>query len=236
MKCHRHVWLAAVSLTAGLLVLSSCVWRTEHKIETVHHIDAHIVLDIRQEASQIEDFVRETPANSEAAEGKPVSCLALRGGGVELAGQGSRAWFNVATTAWAADALAKVSPEDEKAAKERRRERFPSINAALKAGTLGEGNRGYVSPLGGATEETKKLAKAENADRETIYRAVAGRKGLDESQLKLIEALFAEEIRKGLPAGQQFQAPAAGTNFEKFKNSELGKRYPDAKPGQWLKK
>jgi hypothetical protein len=53
----------------------------------------------------------------------------------------------------------------------------------------------------------------------------------------VVEKVFADQIRsKRLKKGQMFQAPRQKKDFDAFAGTELGKRYKDAKPGQWLER
>ena len=69
-----------------------------------------------------------------------------------------------------------------------------------------------------------------------IYLAVARRQNLDERSLPAIERIFAEQIRDRLEEGEMFQAPKDAKFFKDFQQTPLGKLYPGAKPGEWLKK
>ena len=246
--------LQASLVISGLATVASCVWRTEHKIETVSKIDAHIVIDIRQlreEASQVEDYVRgETTQPPKLGEGaKPTSRASSTTTGRE---QAARPWWTCldpAGTAAAADEIRKDAKEAkplptaaEKSAIEARRARHDKIDEGLNKGILGENDRGYVELLVTEKQDAAQfkafapLAKDENRDRTTIRRATVERRKLGEEGLKAIEIIYAEKIRITLKEGQMFQSPRDKKEFQVFQQSELGRKYPEAKPGQWLKK
>ena len=241
--------LAGLALLAsGLLTTAACVWRTEHKVETVHRIDAHIVLDIRQikdEADAIEDYVNEGVNGGAASEEGPIS-FAVPGGqaaAVQLCAAGSSwAWLDPSTAAWAASAEAKITEEQVKDATERRRKRAGKINDLRKKRTLGENDHGYVALLTtkGISQDTvkaaKSLLKAENKDRTVIYLALVQKQGGTSKQLPQVEVIYAQSIREKLAGGQKFRVPRDKKAFQSFKRSKLGKRFADAKPGQWVVK
>lgn len=244
-------WVQLALVAALVGGLAACVWRTEHRVETIHKIDAHIVLDIRQireEAQEVESYVRgdEAPA---AEEGQPTSWLVSepRERMVVQAAfwPGALSWLDPATTAQAADGKT-ISAEDEKKAKDARRKRAKAVAEGLTKGYLGENDHGYIDvqlPKDVKDKDQKalrkkavELAKEENRDRRTIYLAIAQNRGWDEKKLATIEVIFAEEIRENLKKGQHFQAPRDKEFFKAFEESKLGKKYSKVKPGQWLKK
>jgi uncharacterized protein YdbL (DUF1318 family) len=245
------------ALLPAILALAGCTWRTEHKVETVHKIDAHIVLDIRQikeEATTIEDYVRPNGDQPNGGQGETQQAvpagdktsyleteLALR----RLAARGDGSWLSFTPAAHAQPmqaADAPVGKDDERKAIEGRKARAKQIEEALNKSVLGENNRGYVEALlpkdadKDARAAAEALAKAENADRRTVYRAVAQRQEGGAAVLPAVEAVFAEAIREQLKKGQMFQAPKEEQAFETFKQSAFGKAHPDAKPGGWVRK
>jgi hypothetical protein len=245
MKRFRlHRILGHGALCAVLAWTAACVFRTEHKVETVHKIEAHIVLDIRQveaEASQVEDYVRgesEKPPEFLDENGQPAAKP------TSLVRPMTRSARFAALEAGLADlAPAPLASDDVKNAIQARRARAGEVAAALTAQYAGEDDHGYLAlrpagdALGGeAKTKIQNLAHAENGDRRTIYLDAARRAGGDESSLPQVEVVFARSIREALTAGQMFQAPREDGEFGKFKESALGKQYPDAAPGQWLEK
>lgn len=226
---------SGVSLLAlGVIGLLGCpVWRTEHKVETTHKIDAHVVVDIREireEADQIESQVRGTDG---VAEGEPSAMV----GGIEMP-------FQVATTERSLWSLFDISTPayaqaegGKDAAVQRRAARSGEISAALSAGCLGESDLGYVEvrPCDGDQSRYQALAKSENDDRLIIYRAIAVERGLDASQASVIGEIFAADIREKLKSGQLFQVPRSETAYQEFRESSLGQRLPDAQKGEWVR-
>ena len=60
--------------------------------------------------------------------------------------------------------------------KERMKARLPQINALKAEGSIGENNRGYLDFMSTQKPQAQMVA-AENKDRETVYRAIAQKKG-----------------------------------------------------------
>ena len=67
--------------------------------------------------------------------------------------------------------------EDAGAVKARMEQRIGSINAVKDRGAAGENNQGYLEARGGATPADNGLISAENADRRTVYAAIAAQTG-----------------------------------------------------------
>jgi uncharacterized protein YdbL (DUF1318 family) len=86
---------------------------------------------------------------------------------------------------------------------------------SLKArGVIGENNRGMVEirtlePLESLKEraEVQRLVKAENADREQLYREIAAAENVDPSQLERIGQTYAETLRDKAHPGEWIQLP-----------------------------
>ena len=53
------------------------------------------------------------------------------------------------------------------------KERQPVIEALWVEGKIGENNKGYVEARAELSQPEKKLVQAENADRKTVYQAIA---------------------------------------------------------------
>jgi hypothetical protein len=258
LKSWSQLCLAFVALAAAL----SCVWRTEHKVETIHRIDAHIVLDIRQiqaEAAELEESVRSEEEDG-TGETLPVSWSPATSQSRWATAVGWMGWLDPARSAQAASKEPKVkeenrattkpiSPEAHKMAVANRKARAKRVGKALGWGDIGENDLGYLQVLTPKLAKDEKdrakiearkgllaLAKIENADRQLIYRALAQRQGWTGKSLTPIEVIFAEEIRKSLKKGQRFQVPRDKKTFKQFEHSKFAKQYPQAKPGEWLKK
>ena len=79
---------------------------------------------------------------------------------------------------------------------------------------IGESNQGLVEvrSLDSLTElkdraEVQRLVKAENADREELYREIAAAKKVDLSQLPKIRETYASTLREMARSGEWIQMP-----------------------------
>src|SRR4051812_46802641 len=70
-----------------------------------------------------------------------------------------------------------VRAEDLGAVKARIAQRLDSVNAMKDRGAAGENNRGYLEARGGAQGADQQLISSENADRRTVYEALAAQTG-----------------------------------------------------------
>ena len=60
----------------------------------------------------------------------------------------------------------------------------------------------------GASQATvQRVARAENADRETLYKEIAAAEGVDNSQIPRIRETYAETLRKNARRGDWIQSP-----------------------------
>ena len=105
---------------------------------------------------------------------------------------------------WAQSAysIKEMTPE-VKAALENRRERFDQLAQLKQKGVVGENSKGYVDVLvtGQGAED---LAKAENQDRQIIYKTIAQQNNLGDVVDK-IEKVFAEVQRDKAQPGDKIQ-------------------------------
>jgi uncharacterized protein YdbL (DUF1318 family) len=92
--------------------------------------------------------------------------------------------------------------------------RLAEVNRYKAQGVLGENNQGLVEVrnLDAVTDlraraEVQKLVKAENTDREQLYREIAAEKNIDLSQLPKIQATYAETLRANARSGDWIQSP-----------------------------
>ena len=92
--------------------------------------------------------------------------------------------------------------------------RLADVNRYKATGAIGENNKGdlEIRDLGSVSDlraraDVQKLVRAENADREQLYREIAAAKGIDPSQLDRIRETYAETMRANARAGDWIQAP-----------------------------
>ena len=92
--------------------------------------------------------------------------------------------------------------------------RVGEINRYKAMGVIGEGNQALLVirkldavPELKARAEVQKLVKAENADREELFREIAAAKGVDLSQLPKIQETYASTLRDMAKPGDWIQMP-----------------------------
>lgn len=219
----------ALATTVSLIALG-CV------ITTKHQIDAHIVLDIRhiqEQADGVLDYIE--GKTDTLPETEPTSYNA----GTSAF---ERALYAMAPIQVAYAAELKESSPKVKELADKMRERQPKIEALKKVGAIGEDNRGYAAlreseALADAAKknEAQQLVAAENADRKNLYREIANDNADQKVTLTTVERIFAQRRLMRGSAGEIFQLPAAGEDFDKFKASPAGKKLGDAcAPGAWV--
>jgi uncharacterized protein YdbL (DUF1318 family) len=229
-------------VTLSVLVLLACPIRTEHKVETTHKIEAHIVIDVRKvqaEAEQIESEVRggEPPKAQPDPGSQTGAMLPSQDQPYALAQTPPRSFWSI----FDVSTRAAASVDEEAAAIQRRKARAGRINDELTRGCLGENYLGYVElrpcdERSDASEmaELKMLAEEENRDRRTVYSAIAVREGLRAEQADVIGEIFAGEIRKRLTPGQPFQVPQSDEYYEAFLKTDLARNLGNPRPGTWV--
>lgn len=94
-----------------------------------------------------------------------------------------------------------------------RSQRLAALNGHKSSGVLGENNEALVEvrsldnlPLK-ERAAVQKLVKAENADRERMFKEIAAATGTDLSQLPQIRATYATTLRESARAGDWVQGP-----------------------------
>jgi uncharacterized protein YdbL (DUF1318 family) len=92
--------------------------------------------------------------------------------------------------------------------------RLADLNAFKARGVVGENNQGLVETRSletladlKARADVQRLVKAENADREELYKEVAAAKGVDLSQLPKIRETYAATLRERANPGDWIQGP-----------------------------
>ena len=95
--------------------------------------------------------------------------------------------------------------------------RLAEVTAFKTKGVLGENNQGLVEARNlesltdlKARADLQRLVKAENADREELYKEVAAAKGVDLSQLPKIRETYAATLRERAKAGEWIQGADGG--------------------------
>jgi uncharacterized protein len=72
---------------------------------------------------------------------------------------------------------AAVRAEDLNAVKARMEQRIAPLNAMKDRGVAGENNQGFLEARAGATADDQRVIGEENADRRTVYAAIAAQTG-----------------------------------------------------------
>ena len=76
-------------------------------------------------------------------------------------------------------------------------ERKPAVEQLLAARTVGENSAGFLEAIGKLAEADAKTVEAENADRKTVYAAIAARNGTEVGKVGQMRA--AEIASKAKP-------------------------------------
>lgn len=92
--------------------------------------------------------------------------------------------------------------------------RLAEINGYKSSGVIGENNKGdlEIRDLGAISDlrvraDVQKLVRAENADREQLYREIAAAKNIDPAQLDKIRETYAATLRENARPGDWIQMP-----------------------------
>jgi uncharacterized protein YdbL (DUF1318 family) len=122
-----------------------------------------------------------------------------------------------ATTAYAAEnevAAPEISNPAIRKIIDSRAARLDAVNAAKTKGVIGENNQALLEVRNlDAVQALKeradlqKLVKAENADREQLFKEIAAAKNVDLAQLPQIRATYAETLRENARPGDWMQLP-----------------------------
>jgi len=226
--------LFAAALAMMTIVLG-CVIRTESKI------DAHITLDIRHVSAQAENVLDFVEGKTDALPGVDPAAAAAPA----KDGKDKEKAANPGPTSWAVHAVEALSPIQVAYADAlkvttsplvaeiagKMRQRNAEVAALKQAGCLGESNRGYVELR--ECEETKDAAKRnaaqkvlseENKDRKALYNEIARLNSDQGLSVSAVESIYAMQRLRRAGAGEVFQLPPAGADFDAVKESPLGQK------------
>lgn len=181
------LWVAVVACVVGVVGSSSCRATVAGDPDRPIKIEAHITLDVRQvkeAATSIEDQV------SGGAPAQKTSALDF-----------------LEARAWAAEPELKLITPEVQEAINARRARYDQLKGLKAQGIIGENNEGHVVVMGGdsAAEE---LVKAENNDREVIYKAIVEQNKMGRDAISTVRATFGEVQREKAGPGEKIQAPS----------------------------
>jgi uncharacterized protein YdbL (DUF1318 family) len=211
---------------AMLMIALGCVIRTESRI------DAHITLDIRHISAQAESVLDFVEGKTDALPGiEPAAAAPAK------ANPGPTSWavraietLNPIQVAYADALKVTTSPLVVEIAG-KMRQRNAEVAGLKQAGCLGESNRGYVELRD--CDETKdaakrnaaqKLLSEENKDRKALYNEIARLNGDQGVNVSTVESIYAMERLHRAAAGEVFQLPPAGTDFDAVKQSTAGQK------------
>lgn len=76
-----------------------------------------------------------------------------------------------------------LQAEDRKVVRQRMEQRLGAIDALKAKGLVGENNRGYLESRGAMSAPDGQVMAAENADRSTVYAAIATQQGTTSDQV-----------------------------------------------------
>jgi len=230
---------------AMMTIVLGCVIRTESKI------DAHITLDIRHISAQAENVLDFVEGKTDALPGvEPAAAAPAKDG------KGKEKAANPGPTSRVLRAIGALSPIQVAYADAlkvttsplvveiagKMRQRNPDIARLKQAGCLGESNRGYVEVRD--CDETKapekrnaaqKLLSEENKDRKALYNEIARLNSDQGVNVSTVESIYAMERLRRAGAGDVFQLPPAGADFDAVKQSPLGQKLGDkCVAGAWV--
>ena len=212
---HRPLgWLTALALYLALSVLAACVTINVYFPEAAvkdlsERIEEEIIKQAAEEAAA--DSAEEAPPGAAALRTPGALDRALHTGGTLLAS------LFAASPAYA-QSQGVAEPEITNPAIRRiidsRAERLPEVNRYKTSGVLGENNQALleIRNLDAVSDlreraAVQRLVKAENTDREQLFKEVAAAKNVDLAQMPKIRETYAETLRQNARPGDWIQLP-----------------------------
>lgn len=142
-------------------------------------------------------------------------------------------------TAYAAE-INETSPRVQQIANSMKA-RFSDVEAAKRTGAVGENNRGFLEMVkpdaiadADQRNNAQKTIAADNEDRKALYQEIARLNADQNLTVGTVERIYAQKRLERAKAGELFQLPPAGADYDKFIASATGKKIADAKPGAWV--
>jgi len=206
-------------------------------LRTEHTINAHIVIEIRQQieeqADDVLDFIEGTDDALAAPEQESADSMSWLDHAVDF--------LRPVRPVYAAEMAELDSPRIREIAKTLK-QRHPKLQALKKKSVAGEDNQGYVALRNAdrfAEPEDKnaaqKLIAAENADRKELYKEIARLNEEHGVTLSMVERIYARKRLERAEPGEIFQLPPKGADFDEFKESKRGKKLGEAcVPEAWV--
>ncbi len=220
--------MLALLTAAAMVSVLGCVVRTHHTI------DARIQVDVRyveEQADDVLDFIEGSSDTINLDQSRNDGSLMMRA-------METFAFFQVAH--------AQELKSDSDAVRDlatKMRARNGDIEKLKASGCMGEDNRGYVELRDcdalsdtEAKNAAQRLKSEENADRKALYNEFAQLNSDKNLSVGDMERIFAGRRLERAKAGEIFQLPAAGADFDTFKGSAKGKALGDmCQPGAWVR-
>ncbi|PTX90747.1 YdbL family protein [Opitutus sp. ER46] len=100
--------------------------------------------------------------------------------------------------------LSAARAEEREAVKARMEQRQGTVDALKDRKVVGENNRGFLEPRGTLSAADQKVVSDENADRSTVYAAIAAKAGVSADQVGRARA---QKISVNSKPGIWLQAP-----------------------------
>ena len=111
------------------------------------------------------------------------------------------------------------------------KQRYPNIQKIKKTGAVGESNRGMLELV----KPEKIPNDAENGDRKALYKEIARLNDDQNMSVTIVEEIHSAALRARANTGELIQIPKEGDEFEKFKDTTLGKKIgSSAKAEAWV--
>jgi len=217
------VSLAALVLVVGCVVIPD-TFNADITV-TIRHIE--------EQADQILDYV----------EGKTDSLPGLEDGDTENTSFLMRTiqFMNPIQVAYAAEEVRDSSPRVTQIANSMKA-RYNEVRGIKATGAVGENNRGLLkmerANLIADSEErnqAQRVVAAENDDRKALYQEIARLNRDQDLNVGQVERIYAQERLERAKAGEYFELPPAGSDFNAFKSSSAGQRLgAQCVPGAWV--
>ena len=190
------------------ILFAAALWTSLACITINVHFPEKAIQDLSRD---IEREVQRRAAEAPAASPAPAPTE-------EKSGSPSAQLFDALLGATPATAAGVAAPEVSSPAIQKiiasRAARVADLNRLKGLGAIGENREALVEPRDLAAikdlsvrAEVARLVKAENADREELFREIAVAKGVDTSQLPKIRETYAVTLRENAQPGEWVQSP-----------------------------
>jgi len=205
-----------LSLLVAVLTVAACVTINLYFPEQeVKDLAEKIETQVQAQAA-----AENTPGEESATPEKAPPAQAQPAPGNETGGRGGSSAGLLDTLLGVTPAYAQQIPEPEitnpaiRKLIDSRAARLAEVNRHKSSGAIGENNKGdlEIRDLGVISDlrvraEVQKLVRAENVDREQLYKEIAAAKNIDPSQLDKIRETYAETLRANAKVGDWIQMP-----------------------------